>query len=190
MTKLELINLALMKCGLPLAATLNEVDWNAQMAFEPVSRQCMRSFAWGFATRFEKLALARLQPVHGFAHAYLLPERCLRIIDIRQQEDLRAPRARYVVAGKVLHCNVSPCNARYIYDEQDCENWPDDFADAVAGHIAAQIANLSTQTMSMTPGLLQMAQLALAQAQAVDATETTERVPLDESILLARGGRE
>ena len=40
----------------------------------------------------------------------------------------------------------------------------------------------------MTPGLMQLYQLSLTQAQSVDATETTERVPLDESVLIARAG--
>lgn len=188
MTRLEIVNLALMKCGLPLAADLSEVDWNAQVCFEPVARQCLRSFPWGFATRFAKLQRGANPPIHGFKFSYALPDDCLRIVDVRQHEDLRAPRARYVVSGKQVHCNVTPCNARYIFDEPECENWPDDFSEAVACHVAAQIATLSTQTPSMAPALLQMAQLALAQAQAVDASETTERVPLDETILMAREG--
>lgn len=187
-TKLSIINAALMKVGLPLAADLSDCDWNAGSIYDAVAEQVLRSFPWGFATRFAVLARDIADPAFGFRHAYAMPPDCLRVVDVRCGEDLRSPRARFVVSGKLIYANVSPCNARYVARDKDPANWPTDFADAVAARIAAEIANLSAQTMSMTPNLIQLYQLSLAQAQAVDATETTERVPLDESILAARAG--
>ncbi len=189
MTKLDVINNALMKVGLPLAANENEEDWNASTIFQTVAEQALRSFPWGFATKFAVLAQNSNTPAHGFRHAYTIPTDCLRIVDVRQHDDLRAPKGRFVVSGKLLYANVSPCNARYVARDLDPDNCPGDFCDAVSARIAAEIANLSAQTASLTPGLLQFAQLSLAQAQAIDSTETTERVPLDESILLSRENR-
>lgn len=188
-SKLEIINNALMKCGLPLAASLTETDWNASVVFETVAKQALRSFPWGFATRFASLSANTNRPAHGFAYAYTLPTDCLRIVDVRQHDDLRAPKGRFVVSGKLLYANISPCNARYVACDLEPANWPDDFCDAVSCKIAAEIANLSAQTVTMTPGLLQMYQLSLAQAQTIDSTETNERVPLDESILMSRAGQ-
>lgn len=189
-TKLDVINAALMKVGLPLAADLNDCDWNASLIFDSVTEQALRSFAWGFASRYEVLKEAAQVPAFGFHRAYLMPADCLRVIDVRCGTDLRSPKARFSISGKLVYANVSPCNCRYVGREMNPANWPNDFADAVAARIAAEIANLSAQTMSMTPNLIQLHQLSLAQAQAADATETTERVPLDESILAAReGGR-
>lgn len=188
MTRLDVINAALMKVGLPLAADIGDADWNAASVFGPVADQVLRSFSWGFASRFAALRRAPDCPASGFRHAYHLPQDCLRVIDARQHETLRAPRARFVVAGRMLHCNVSPCNCRYVCRLHDTELWPEDFADAVACRMAAEIASLSAQYQGMVPGLVQMYQLSLAQAQAVDATETAENVPLDEAILAARSG--
>ncbi|MBQ9536617.1 MAG: hypothetical protein IJU79_02380 [Desulfovibrionaceae bacterium] len=194
-TKLEIINNALLKVGLPLAATLDDADWNATIVYDTVAKQALRSFAWGFAMRYANLAVESSAPNHGFTYKYGLPEAtedhpeyaCLRVLDVRASSDLRAPKARFAVAGLAIYTNVSPCHVRYIGDFSSKPNrWPDDFADAVSCKIAAEIANLSAQTVSMTPGLLQMYQLALAQAQAIDSTETNERVPLDESILASR----
>jgi len=187
-TKLDVINAALMKVGLPLAASLDDADWNASSIFDSVAEQALRSFPWGFAMRYAVLQAGTPMPSFGFKHAYKMPTDCLRIIDVRPGEDLRAPKARFTISGKMVYSNVSPCNARYVARDLEPANWPTDFADAVAARIAAEIANLSAQTMTMTPGLIQLYQLSLAQAQAVDATETTERVPLDESILHARSG--
>lgn len=187
--KLSIINAALMKVGLPLAADVNDCDWNASTIYEAMAEQALRSFPWGFATRFAVLTRSAAEPAFGFRYAYAMPSGCLRVVDVRCGEDLRSPKARFVVSGKLVYANVSPCNARYVARELDPADWPTDFADAVAARIAAEIANLSAQTMSMTPGLIQLYQLSLAQAQAIDATETTERVPLDESILRTREGR-
>lgn len=192
MDKLGVINKALMKVGLPLAASLQDADWNATTAYESAVKQALRSFPWGFATKFANFQANQNVPAHGFSHAYTMPADCVRVIDVRQAEELRAPKARFVVSGRLVYANVTPCHARYVSSEyvDTPANWPDDFADAVSCRIAADIANLSAQTASMTAGLLQMYQLALAQAQAVDATETTERVPMDESIIAAREGQQ
>lgn len=186
--KLSIINAALMKVGLPLAASLTDCDWNASSIYDTVAAQVLRSFAWGFATRYAVLGRSVQEPAFGFQYAYTLPQECLRVIDVRCGEDLRSPRARFVLSENLLYANITPCNCRYVARILDPSVWPPDFADAVAARIAAEIANLSAQTMSMTSGLVQLYQLSLAQAQAIDATETTERVPLDESILAGRSG--
>lgn len=189
-TKLEIINNALLKVGLPLAASLNDADWNATVVYETVAKQALRSFAWGFATTYAKLTASSTAPAHGFEYSYTMPSSCLRVLDVRADNDLRAPKARFSISGKLIYANVSPCHVRYIKDVSGSPaDWPDDFSDAVSCKIAAEIANLSAQTVSMTPGLLQMYQLSLAQAQAIDSTETNERVPLDESILASRAGQ-
>ncbi len=189
MDKLGVINAALMKVGLPLAASVEDADFNAATVYSTVVKQALRSFPWAFATKYAVLAVnSQKTPAHGFTYAYTLPADCLRVVDVRASSELRAPKGRFVHTDGVVYANISPCNARYVSDATvDTPGaWPDDFADAVACRIAAEIANLSAQTASMTPGLLQFAQLSLAQAQAVDSTETTERVPMDESIIAAR----
>ncbi len=188
-TKLDVINAALMKVGLPLAADVNDCDWNASVMYEAAAEQALRSFPWGFATRFAAAQPTAAVPAFGFRYAFAMPEDCLRVVDVRCTEDLRTPRARFVVSGRHIYANVSPCNCRYVARITDPARWPTDFADAVACRIAAEIAALSAQSAGMTAGLIRLYQLSLAQAQAVDATETTERVPLDESLLAGREGR-
>lgn len=69
-TRLEVINNALMKIGLPLAATLADCDWNASTVYDLVVEQCLRSFNWGFAGRFATLAENTQMPAHGYEHSY------------------------------------------------------------------------------------------------------------------------
>lgn len=190
MEKLDVINRALMKCGLPLAASLNDCDWNASVSFDDCSREVLRSYCWGFAQRFVALAPTG-KPVHGFEHSYKMPDDCLRIVDARGCFDLRSPRVRHVrVVGREIYTQMSPCYLRYICDSVAPEEWPPDFADAVACRVACETAPLSTQTMALTPQLMQLYQVSLATAQATDARENAERVPRDIDIWAARGGYE
>lgn len=189
MDQLAIINRALLKCGLPLAAALNDCDWNATLVYDACASECLRSFAWNFAQKVETLAQTGT-PAFGFAKSYALPDDCLRVIDVHCAHDLRSPKGRYVVQGRRLLANVSPCYLRYISSAVPCEDWPPDFCDAVAARIALEIAPLSTQSVGLVPQLAQFWQLSLATAQAADARESAERVPLDENILLARSGYE
>lgn len=186
MDKLGVINMALMKCGLPLAASLNDVDYNAGMTFDIIAEQNLKLHAWGFAQKFAQLTEAAATPEHGFELAYLKPADCVKMIDIRQSKDLRAPKARYVASGPLVLTNAKPCYARYVWLLLDPNHWPGDFTDAVACHIACQIAPLSAEKISMAPQLFQFYQAALAQAMANDAREETSRVPLDDSLFAGR----
>lgn len=185
MDKLSVINAALMKCGLPLAASLQDVDWGASVRFDDVTEQILRAHAWNFATAYATPAQAG-QPAHGYRYAYPLPDDCVRVIDVRPAEDLRAPQARFSVMGRQLFTNVSPCNLRYVRRLTDPAGWTTDFADAVATRLAAEIAPLAAQSFGLGASLLQMAQLALQQAQASDAGERRELLPMRSSYIEVR----
>lgn len=188
MDKLEIINNALIKCGLPLAAALNDCDWNASYFYDPVRKKLLRNFAWGFAQKFEPLTAASA-PKCGFVKSYTLPADFIKLISVHTQNDIRSPKARIVkVVGKQIHANVTPAYLRYICDHATEEEWPADFCDLMAAALALEIAPLATQTMGLVPLLTNLYAKALAEAQANDGYENFERVPLDFNILAARGG--
>lgn len=184
--KLGVINRALLKVGLPLAAAVNDCDWNASLVFENVVEELLRGFPWGFAQEYAVLQKSNANPPHGWEHAFALPDDCMRVIDVRCQSDLRSPKARYALSGRRIFCNVLPCNVRYVRRELDPALWPPDFLDAAACRIAVEIAALSAENMGLVPQLMQLFNLSLGQAQLADAREQTERVPFDNSIYAAR----
>lgn len=185
MDKLSIVNAALMKCGLPLAAALQDVDWGASVRFDDVTEQLLRAHPWNFATAYATPAQTG-EPAHGYRYSYALPEDCVRVIDVRPAEDLRAPQARFSVVGRQLFTNSSPCNLRYVRRLTDPDFWTADFADAVATRLAAEIAPLSAQSFGLGASLLQMAQLAFQQAQASDAGERRELLPSGSSYIEVR----
>ena len=185
---LPIINGALYKIGLPPAADLKDVTWGGVERFESVAKQVFRTFPWGFAQQYATLVANTNVPSFGWEYAYTFPENYLRIIDIHTDKDLRAHKCRYCISNGVILANVSPAYARYVAYIKDAEKWPLDFADAVSSLLAATLAPLAAQTQAMTPSLIQLYNLSLTQAQNSDSTETTERVPLDEDIYMARQG--
>lgn len=187
MDRLWVINAALLKVGLPLAADIGDCDWNASYIYENCAREVLRSHAWGFAQRFAVLERLGEEPPFGYKYFYRIPGDCLKLIDVHCQSTLRAPKARFSQQKDKIACNVAPCYLRYVGLELEPDDWPADFTDAVASLIAVRIAGLSAEKMGMVPQLLQLYQLALAQAQLTDARENTERVPLDMSIYESRG---
>lgn len=51
MTKLDVINNALLKAGLPLAAIQGDEDWNALFVFDKVVGEIMRGYALGLCPK-------------------------------------------------------------------------------------------------------------------------------------------
>lgn len=185
MDRLSVINAALMKCGLPPAASLLDVDWGASARFDDVAEQLLRAHAWNFATTHATPGQAAA-PAHGYLYAYALPADCVRVIDVRPAEDIRAPQARFSVVGGQIYTNATPCNLRYVRRMTDPADWPVDFADAVAARLAAEIAPLAAQSFGLGASLLQLAQLAFQQAQAADAAERREFLPMRSSYIEVR----
>lgn len=187
MDKLKVINMALMKTGLPLAASLSDCDWNASLIFDVTAEELLRGYAWNFATRLATLPEADEPPPFGFARAFILPDDCAAVIDVRSSHDLRAPRSRFTRNGSQLFTQEAPCNIRYVSASVPPEQWPPDFARACASRIAAEIASLSAEKASLAPQLIALHAKELADAQAADARESGERIPLDMSFMTARG---
>lgn len=190
MDKLTIINRALMRCGLKLAASLNDCDYNAHIIYEDVKRECLRSFAWGFAMRFSVFGRAEADPAFGYSYAYRMPEDCCRVVDVRASQDIRAPRAEYTTAGKLVYTNASPCNARYVSFDIDPDDWPLDFASAVSSRIAWEIAALSAESMNLVAPLMQQFAAAMQLAQINDSREQTARASTSRFSVDVRNGGE
>ena len=189
MDRLTIINRALMKAGLPLAATLQDCDWNANLIFEDIVDELLRAHPWGFAQVFAVFSEPLRVPAHGFNYAYSMPDDWMRTVDVRAEHDLRSPKARYVMTGRQLYTNVNPANVRYVRRIWTPDDWTPDFANAAEARLAAEIVALSGESMGLVPQLTQLAQIALDQARLTDARETTERVGLPDSIYTQRRGQ-
>ena len=186
---LMLANSALLKIGLPLAGAEKDIDYNARFVMEDCIKKVLRSYPWGFATKYAQLTVNNTAPVHGYEYGYTIPTDYIRLLDVTGDNNIHNPKASFCISNSLILTNVNPAYARYVAYVTDVARWPVDFKDAVAALIAAEIAPLSAQTQAMTPSLVQLYQWRLTAAQNVDSTETNERVPMDTDIYMARSGK-
>lgn len=178
MTKLDILNFALLQCGLPLAASLNDMDFNATFAFNSAVDEALRSHHWSFARAYALLEEQPNDGQYGNRHVYKLPADYIRYIDARPSQDVQSPAARDMErAGSLLLCNIQPCFLRYTRNENNPENWPADFAKAIAYRIASEIAPLSAERMDLKAPLLQAYSVQIQLAQAADARENKFHLP-------------
>lgn len=189
MTKLDILNFALMQCGLPLASTLEDMDYNARFAFDSAVLEALRAHHWSFARAYAALEEVPNDGSYGNRHVYKLPPDYLRFIDARNNQDMQAPAARDIErAGPYLLCHISPCFLRYTRLENNPENWPADFAKAIALHIASDIAALSAERMDLKTSLLQQYSLQISLAQTADAREHKISLP-SQNLSSSRSGK-
>ena len=186
---LNLINNALMNIGLPLADNLDDSDYNARYVIKDSLRLVLRSYPWGWATKYVKLTASQNPPTFGYLYLFDYPNDYIRLLDVYSGKNVHAPKASLCISLEGILSNVTPLYARYVCYVEDPDKWPADFKEAVCAKVASKIAPLSAQTQAMTPSLIQLYQYWLTQAQGIDSTETSERVPMDEDIYMARTGQ-
>lgn len=187
MTKLDILNFALLQCGLPLASSLEDMDYNARFAYDTAVLEALRAHHWSFARAYAILEELPNDGAYGNRHVYRLPQDYVRFIDARPSQDLSSPAARELErAGQLLLCNISPCFLRYTRLENNPENWPADFAKAIAYRVASEIAPLSAERMDLKSPLLQSYSLQLSLAQTADSREHKISIP---NVAISRTGK-
>lgn len=187
MNKLDIINNAMLKCGLPLSPSLADCDPNALLVYDACVEEALTAHHWSFARAWKTLGETANPAPTGKRYAYILPDDYLALVSVSPFADSRMPQAMEVErAGRLLYCNISPCNLAYTARVTDPGLWPASFAEVVSALIATKIAALSAEKMSMVPQLLQFYQLQLSLAQAADSRESRTRIPQTSPFLETR----
>lgn len=142
-TQLSVINKAVRFLGQDELASpeqFSSIALSAYAAWDDALDWCLRCHPWNFAQKWETLAELTSKPPFSYRYSYLLPSDCVRLVDVRSDEDLALLGARFAVAGRVVYTNASPCLARYIYRVTDPTFWPADFTEVVSYKVALDIA--------------------------------------------------
>lgn len=171
MTRLHIINMALLRCGLPLATNIHDSDWNAQFIYETAVESLLRGYAWNFARGHAVLTEPLPETPATHLYAYELPSDCAHVVDCRASQAANSPLSRHEIAGNTVLANDRPLYVRYTRRLLEPDMWPQDFCQAVSARIAQEIAALSAEAISMVPQLMQIAEYNLGQAQLNDARE-------------------
>jgi hypothetical protein len=173
MTKLEVINIALIHAGASPLETLDRIPEKshrtALVQFDLSRKELLRLHHWNFAlTRAEIPALPDA-PVFGPGRLYPLPGDFLRLASIYDsfETDFR------LEGGNILTERGDPLPILYVADVPDPARWDILFASAVGVHIASKIAFAVTQSTDLGLTLDALFEKSFSRAKWADSTENS-----------------
>ena len=84
------------------------------------------------------------QPISGFTHQFQLPADCIRVLP---EDTLRS--INYSVEGRKILCDVATLFLRYVWDEQDEQQFDEGLAETIAHYLAYDLAYSLQQTAEL-----------------------------------------
>jgi hypothetical protein len=170
----DIANSALAKLGAPLIVALTDnvraaVICNEQYA--KMRRKLLSSHPWNFATRRIALAATANTPVYDYSAEFLLASDVLRVLETDLPEDEPWEVEFNVDNNKVLLCNYSAVNIKYIKDITDPSKFPPYFEEALAWLLASDIAYTITQSSTLAQYAYTAYKKEVAEARSMDAQE-------------------
>ncbi len=156
-SQLSIINLALTRLGQANIGSLEEVSTEASTAmaiYDTVLRAVLQDHAWAFNTKREALTLLDEDAYGtGFSLVYAIPEDCLQIYEI-WNENSCAQRVPFIEENGKIYTNKY--NAILVYGAY--ENLPEKysplFIDAFAYRLAAELSIPLSQRSSMFESMM------------------------------------
>ncbi len=179
MTKLDIINTALMRLGETPIQSLDEESTPAKTAkllYDFSRRAILRDSDWNFAMR--EVTLAVVEP--GVPAGYALPSDCLRAIGVKRiAGECQVLSEWFRVQGDKLYTYASAPRLVYIRDEEDVTLFDPKFIEAFTYKLAGEMAMPVKQSESLTSAMLNAYQGVLMTAST--ETQNEHHVPLSEN---------
>ncbi len=183
----DICNIALSSIG---QGRIDSIDEDSEAArqckiyYELTRKNLLSSFRWGFAERFEKLALVNAT-IPKWAYAYAIPKKCLIIRqlynkdgdDIRMDEstkDLEYHEFQIALVDestRVVMTDIPNAYMDYTADVVNAEVFNPSFAEALAHKLASLIAMPLSGSTSMAQTQYQLYQMAIQQAMYTSAIQ-------------------
>ena len=184
-TVTDICNAAISHCGTrSKIADISEgsAEANACLThFALVRDATLRAFDWNFARMTAGLAQLQTPPAR-WAYKYALPVDCLRLRRLNDVPLLTLPETFCELAADrdstgatigVILTNASPVSAIYTAQVTDPLRWDQGFVDAVVYGLASRVCFELTGKEERVKALTQMWQMALANAGAEMANESS-----------------
>ncbi len=147
MSKIEIINRALLKLGEPPVSSLNDAAFGRsyELIYDDVRNLLLSSYPWRFSVAVKELG--RLEEMFGNKYMYRLPADCLLLLNVFGAgiKDLTGARP-YSMQGYELanNCVVTPLkqgiSVEYVRLIDDDAPFPPLFREAMAAKIASELA--------------------------------------------------
>lgn len=195
MNSTDVCNMALAYIGQGRIASIDEESEEAMQCsifYNHLRRKLLSEYRWGFAERYEKLALLDTE-IPGWKYVYAYPAQCLIIRNIYEKENARKiNKEDYLVvtvndSTKAICTDVPDAYADYTANIENGEMFTDYFIDALSHALAASIAVPLSGSQSMANINYQLMERALINARFETATQNHHETQFPHSYLDMRG---
>lgn len=168
MTKLELINSALSRCGVEPLTSLDVQNKAAKVALTQYNLsllECLNDTTWNFAIARIELSQSG-EPVFGYNAKYDLPSDCIRVISVDGQEP-------YKVEGKTIVTNTLELIKIKYLKLVDESLFTPSFAKAFVLKLAEDISYHLVQSASLQSAIASEAERYIRRARSYNSQEGT-----------------
>lgn len=169
-TKIEIINLALVRLGANTINNTNEGTAEANFSnvvWDVARRACLRDHPWNFAIREQELAPLTNDEGLAYKYKYQIPANALRLLAVYTNND-------YKLYERNIHTDSDKCKIKFVYDVEDTAKWDSTFVDVIGWRIAFELAYALTKSSSTADAMMATYERRLQKARFVDSSEDIE----------------
>jgi hypothetical protein len=169
-SKIEIINRALIKLGADPITSLSDDNKRSKVAnivFEGVLKELLRSHPWNFAVSKAQLASNVATPSFGFYYSYPLPSDCLRVLAIDGGVD------EFKIENGNLLTDSFTADILYIKFIDDPNLFDSSFSSLLTIKLAMEMCYSITGSTSLLGALMDEFARAKREAKQIDAQEGT-----------------
>jgi hypothetical protein len=170
LTKLDICNRALTRCGAEPIATLTDNNKRALLVvaqYEATLREILNDTTWNFATKRVELSLDG-SPLYKFKSVYSIPTEVIRVLEINSEEPFR-------IEGKELLTNTvsETLASRCIVYIDDPSKYSPGFVKAFYLKLAEDMAYSLVQSATLQQSIIAEAERYLRRARSYNSQEGT-----------------
>ena len=179
----NICNQALIELGEKTILSLEDETKTARICktmYAPTRDKVLRDHPWNFAIKRYSMAQNTVSPVYDYAYSYKLPSDCLRVL-IPSREIWE-----YAIEGDNLVTDYPSSNLKYISRIEDPNLFDPAFIEALAYKLASRMAVALTDNDQRHTDMVQLYNIAITEAKAVDAMEDGPKWLTSEEWLEAR----
>jgi hypothetical protein len=185
----EIVNQALSALGEARITSLDDPGQTAGLArslYETARDAEISGYAWNFARARVRLPALGEKPAFGWAHQYLLPSDCLRVLSAGPwpqallDDYIAGENRTWLIEGRNILSNQSPpLNLIYLRRVDDPACYPPAFVEVLAAKLAVRMAERLAGSNSKRELALKEYDLAVKRAKRLDAIQLPPQRPAD-----------
>lgn len=140
MSKIEIINRALLKLGEPPVSSLNDAAFGKsyEMIFDDVKNLLLSSYPWRFAA--VKKRLARIDKKYGRCFMYPIPADCMLVLKVAIGDGKNDNIGYEIADGCIVTEFDRGIEVEYVKRSDGDDVFPPLFREAMAAKVAAELA--------------------------------------------------